>query len=490
MHNWLQGGPGSSSMIGLFFENGPILVNEHMRLERKPFSWSEEYSVLYIDQPVGTGYSYVTRLHDSDNQEVTDPATVQKILAQLEEELQDDQMNEEEFFRTLTAEGMDSAAKFAAILMKKTRNKVPLYSKGYVKDERGVAADLLVFLDQFYERYPEVQKADLYLTGESYAGKYIPALAYGILESNKGRRHHHEDNDEDDEDEDVKNAKGLTTPQIFPLKGIALGNSLTDPLTQIQVHADHAYYMGLVTRSQADQMRALQDQAVRDAEKGRFLDSNSRRVDVFDLFMNATGGLNWYDVRKGSIPNDWGRMEAFMNLDHVKDSLNVFGPRTSFLKQQGVSRSEIKRIQKGRANTKYFKDLTVIKTMAGDIMRSATWMVSSLLQQGINVLTFQGIFDFRDGVAGSSSWIEGLDWEGQEEFQNAERELWMNEGKLAGYVSQVPGLLRVTVLGAGHLAPMDQGANALAMLKSFVEDSKLPSTTVDEAQELAVAHVI
>ncbi|KAF9997537.1 hypothetical protein BGZ80_000237 [Entomortierella chlamydospora] len=464
---WLQGGPGSSSMIGLFFENGPIRVNAKMKLERVPVSWADEYSILFIDQPVGTGYSYVTRLKDADNLEVTDDETIQKILAKLDDELHRDQLEEQELFEGLS--GQDLYFKSAVSRDHQLKTQAPLYSYGYVKNERGVAADLLVFLDKFYQRYPEVQKADLYLTGESYAGKYVPALAYGIMESNKDRRRRHEGYESGDGDDDDMAGNQI----IFPLKGIALGNSLTDPVTQVQIHADHAYFLGLITHSQSEVMRALQDQSVEEALKGRFLESNKYRGSVFELFENATGNLNPYDIRKGSIPNDWSRMEAFMNLDDVKNSLNIFGPRTEFLKENDVPEEEIKRIQEGRAKVKFSKDPVVLKTMSGDIMKSASWMVSSLLKQGIKVLAFQGVFDFRDAVAGSNSWIEMLEWPGQEEFLDAEREIWINDGKLAGYVTQVEGLSRVVILGAGHLAPMDQGENSFAMIKSLVEGTRL-----------------
>ncbi|EER26156.1 Serine carboxypeptidase family protein [Coccidioides posadasii C735 delta SOWgp] len=55
---WLNGGPGCSSMIGAFAENGPLMFLKNMsKLERNPYSWTKLGHVLYIDQPVGTGLS-------------------------------------------------------------------------------------------------------------------------------------------------------------------------------------------------------------------------------------------------------------------------------------------------------------------------------------------------------------------------------------------------------------------------------------------------
>ncbi|POS82751.1 hypothetical protein EPUL_005019, partial [Erysiphe pulchra] len=55
---WLNGGPGCSSLIGLFAELGPASVNENLTLTHNPFSWNANASVIFLDQPVNVGYSY------------------------------------------------------------------------------------------------------------------------------------------------------------------------------------------------------------------------------------------------------------------------------------------------------------------------------------------------------------------------------------------------------------------------------------------------
>jgi carboxypeptidase C (cathepsin A) len=56
---WLQGGPGCSSLFGCFVENGPILIRSDGSFVANPWSWTTNSSMLWIDSPVGSGYSYV-----------------------------------------------------------------------------------------------------------------------------------------------------------------------------------------------------------------------------------------------------------------------------------------------------------------------------------------------------------------------------------------------------------------------------------------------
>ncbi|KAF4987554.1 hypothetical protein FGRMN_10306 [Fusarium graminum] len=55
---WLNGGPGCSSEIGIFQENGPCqFVENSTEPTLNPFSWNEYANMIYIDQPLGTGFS-------------------------------------------------------------------------------------------------------------------------------------------------------------------------------------------------------------------------------------------------------------------------------------------------------------------------------------------------------------------------------------------------------------------------------------------------
>ncbi|XP_054924991.1 venom serine carboxypeptidase-like [Dermacentor andersoni] len=67
---WLQGGPGKSSLFGQFLENGPLGINASGTLYHRHHTLVEQFHVIYLDQPVGSGYSF--------NTENTYPSTLEE----------------------------------------------------------------------------------------------------------------------------------------------------------------------------------------------------------------------------------------------------------------------------------------------------------------------------------------------------------------------------------------------------------------------------
>ncbi|KAF3658039.1 Serine carboxypeptidase 3 [Capsicum annuum] len=87
-------------------------------------------------------------------------------------------------------------------------------------DERGVSNDLYDFLQAFFKAHLQYVKNDFYITGESYAGHYIPAFASRVHQGNKNR-------------------DGIP----INLKGFAIGNGLTNPEIQYKAYTDYALDM-------------------------------------------------------------------------------------------------------------------------------------------------------------------------------------------------------------------------------------------------------
>lgn len=63
---WLTGGPGCSSFNGLIYEIGPMefVIQNYTgalpKLRYYPYAWTKTASIIFLDAPVGTGFSYST----------------------------------------------------------------------------------------------------------------------------------------------------------------------------------------------------------------------------------------------------------------------------------------------------------------------------------------------------------------------------------------------------------------------------------------------
>jgi carboxypeptidase C (cathepsin A) len=62
---WLNGGPGSSSLIGLLTELGQFQINDDSlnatgvpNLFYNPYSWNKVANVIFLESPKGVGFSY------------------------------------------------------------------------------------------------------------------------------------------------------------------------------------------------------------------------------------------------------------------------------------------------------------------------------------------------------------------------------------------------------------------------------------------------
>jgi vitellogenic carboxypeptidase-like protein len=112
-----------------------------------PYAWSKDHSVIYIDNPVGTGFSYTGKTNHATSSFVT------KIVF---------------FLPTFLMIIAEDPADY------------PLF----IEDS---TEDLFEFLQQFFLLFPEHAASPFYAFGESYGGKYAPAIALKIHEENLER---------------------------------------------------------------------------------------------------------------------------------------------------------------------------------------------------------------------------------------------------------------------------------------------------------------
>jgi len=342
-------------MLGNFYELGPWLVTQSLTLQRNPASWNRIFGLLFLDSPIGSGFSVASTLEE-----------------------------------------------------------IP-------KDQNAVSKHLFAAITNFLQLDPLFRHRPIYITGESYAGKYVPAIGYYILKKNEK----------------------LEASERVNLAGVAIGDGLTDPETQVLSHAVNAYYAGLINERQKNELEKAQLEAVGLIQTRNWSEATDARSKVLRILQNMTGLATLYDYTR-KTPYEDDLVERFLNIAEVKKAL-------------GVNESFVYEICSD----------VVGKILHGDVMKSVKHMVEYLVGRS-RVLLYQGEYDLRDGVVQTEVWVKTMKWEGIEEFLNAERKLWKVNGELAGYVQNWKSLTNVVVLGAGHLLPTDQPLNSQAMIEDWV----------------------
>jgi carboxypeptidase C (cathepsin A) len=139
---WLNGGPGCSSLSGWANEHGPMKMDKTGKFQLNEYSWHLAANMIYMESPGNVGFSYI----DSD--------------MEYEKQINDD----------ITAND-----NFNALL-------------------------------DFFKKFPNYKGRDFYISGESYAGIYVPMLAYKVIMYNKG----------------------VVDSQKINLKGILVGNGVAE----------------------------------------------------------------------------------------------------------------------------------------------------------------------------------------------------------------------------------------------------------------------
>ncbi|KAI1335689.1 alpha/beta-hydrolase [Xylariaceae sp. FL0016] len=180
---WINGGPGSSSMIGLFEELGPCGVDYFGNVYSNPYSWSNVSNMLFIDQPSQVGFSYSTPVPGY----ATDYGIVQ---------LPDETCPE------YAPEGSCGTYAYPNITL--TANSTTNAAPNFWKTLQG-----------FMGAFPQYSRNSFHFATESYGGHYGPVFNAYIEE---------------------QNAKNISGAKEIQLETVLIGNGWYDPIIQYQAY--------------------------------------------------------------------------------------------------------------------------------------------------------------------------------------------------------------------------------------------------------------
>lgn len=361
---WLNGGPGASSLAGLFLENGPFNINDQGKIVENLYSWNEEFHLMYWDQPVGTGFSY-------------------------------------------------------------TKND------SYVTTEDELSEQFYNGLQGFLNKHPEYRGCDLYFTGESYAGKYIPFIAKKITEKNGKCSERHKIN----------------------LKGLAIGDGWMNPKLQTRLQIDYGYEMGFVDTRQKQIVEKLYDDFCKALEKKDMEAAFDLGNNVSDTIVNCGGNPDIYDVRRWSdLPLD--NLKKYLECKEVKDAIHV---------------PEKRQWQFADA------DSTVANYLMNDLMADMAYLLPQLVEK-YRMLMYTGNFDMSCGFTGTEIILKDMKWPYQEEWQNLLRKVWTDESRnqTLGYVKVLDNLTQGVIPNSGHQVPHDKPQVSRKMVKNWVFGVRFP----------------
>ena len=355
---WLSGGPGCSSSLAIFHENGPMVIKDGEAVT-KDISWNNRANLVFIDQPIGTGFSGGTLID------------------------------------------------------------MP-------KFEKEVAEQFKIFLLGFYAKYPEFKGRDLYITGESYAGHYIPFISAKILDS----------------------------PDLIDsgvnLVGVGIGNGWVSPQSQVMGYAPFAY--------QNKMINIIGETVLQTGFRFcKILMENN--IPYFNILVcnyltqailgsPISPNFNVYDIRrKCDVPPlcyDFSDMETYLNRKDVQEVLGVQGRKWESC------------------------NMEVHTAMLLDWGTDASPNVAKLVSAGLKVMIYNGDKDYICNWVGGELWVKDMEWSHKEEFNSLEYED-------IGYAHSLKlnNFEFLRILDAGHMVPMDQPESAMKMLDRLIYDWKI-----------------
>ncbi|XP_034030898.1 probable serine carboxypeptidase CPVL [Thalassophryne amazonica] len=360
---WLQGGPGGTSMFGLFVEHGPYVVYKNMTVGMRDYAWTKRYSILYIDNPVGTGFSFT----DDD--------------------------------------------------------------RGYAENQDDVGRDLYSALVQFFQIFSEYQPNEFYATGESYAGKYVPAISYYIHKNNP------------------------TAKVKINLKGMAIGDGLCDPEGMLGGYGDFLYQTALIDELQREYVMQQTDISVQLIQQQKWVEAfkvfdsllNGDLTEEPSFFQNATGCSNYFNYLSCEEPEDQEYFSQFVTLPQVRHAIHV-------------------------GNQTFHDGSQVEKHLMQDVMKTIKpWL--GVLMDNYRVLMYSGQLDVIVAAPLTERFLLTVNWTGAADYKTASRFYWKlqpTDTEVAGYVRQVNQFYQVIIRGGGHILPYDQPARSFDMIDRFL----------------------
>ncbi|EXB95303.1 Serine carboxypeptidase-like 40 [Morus notabilis] len=306
--------------------------------------------------------------------------------------------------------------------------------------DKKTAEDNYRFLVNWLKRFPEYKGRDFYISGESYAGHYVPQLAHTILHHNK-----------------------RANKTIINLKGILIGNAVindeTDEKGMYDYLANHALisdHAANIIQSHCDfspnatkQSPACSD-AVDEANKDLYY------IDIYNIYAPSCASSN-------------------LTAKPKKASLRNFDPCSDYYVLAYLNREDVQAALHANVTKLPYdwEPCSDVLKKWNDSPSTIIPLLREFMAKGLRVWIFSGDIDGRVPVTSTKYSIAKMNLPVKTEWHP-----WFFGGEVGGFTEVYKGdLTFATIREAGHQVPSYQPARALSLVKHFLDGTPLPDTT-------------
>lgn len=388
---WLNGGPGCSSIGGgAFTELGPFYPTGDGRgLRRNSKSWNKASNLLFVESPVGVGWSYSNTTSD------------------------------------------------------------------YTRGDDATAMDMHIFMMKWLDKFPAFKSRGLFLTGESYAGHYIPQLAIALLDHNEHSK-------------DYK----------FNIKGVAIGNPLLrldrDVPSTYEFFWSHGMIsdevgLAIMNECDFDDYTFGSPHNVSDACNHAISEANTivgNYINFYDVIL---------DVCYPSIVQQELRLKKLATKISVGVDVCITYERKFYFNLPEVQKA----LHANRTSLPYPWSMcsNQLNYSAKDGNIDILPLLKRIIQNRIPVWIFSGDQDSVVPLLGSRTLVRELAHDLKFKV-TVPYGAWFHQKQVGGWATEYGNLLTfATVRGAAHMVPYAQPSRALHLFSSFIRGRRLPNTT-------------
>ncbi|KAL5169823.1 Serine carboxypeptidase-like 51 [Glycine soja] len=411
---WLQGGPGASGVgIGNFEEVGPLDTS----LKPRNSTWLKKADLLFVDNPVGTGYSFVEDKKlfvKTDDEAATDLTTLLIELFNRDEKLQKSPL-------FIVAESY--GGKFAVTV---GLSALKAIGDGKLKLRLGEVdvSRYMFFTHKNLEIEPMLKECGI--RRQLDLPRRFCGTSHGVLSLKTS----HDLTIMDCKDQTEISIAERIKQQIEDGKFVEATESWSKLEAVISSSSNNVDFYNLLEDAGGDNIAAM--------ELGLYEKLSMKR---YSRYLSS--------MRSRSSPGGDDDLDKLLN-GVIKKKLKIIPENVTWGGQSG----------------------DVFDYLAGDFMRPRINEVDELLTKGVNVTVYNGQVDLICSTKGAEAWVHKLKWEGLKNFLAKDRTpLYCGSDKSTtkGFAKSYKNLYFYWILKAGHFVPTDQPCVALDMLGAITQ---------------------